>query len=231
VTCAPRMLSIAIGALQTLIGPQQVANPGGRVSTVSYKYAPSDEPYSENQAGQLPLHIAAGTRRVFIESGGQFRVMEALDQPGPDMTTVLITGKDRSLPFPPPLSLPFPNLVQTGRGSLLQPSYELDAEPPLPSSLQPLPHPFIPRAYRGRDVMCPVSTGGGTRCVQLVREGGGGGQLRPRHSRHRPRQVLWRAALQRRPRLARARALVRSPGQPRHDAAARGLPVVLLWRP
>ena len=82
--------------------------------------------------------------------------MEALDQPGPDMTTVLVTGKDRSLPLPL-LSLSrtnwtrlVPPSVLTGQVdsfpllslSLFQPSYELDADTPLPSSLPPLPQPF-----------------------------------------------------------------------------------------
>ena len=38
----------------------------------------------------------------------------------------------------------------------------------------PPPGPPTRRAYGRRDETCPISTGGGTRRVQLVREGGGG---------------------------------------------------------
>ena len=46
------------------------------------------------------------------------------------------------------------------------------------------------RGFRGRDETCPVSTEGGTRRVQLVREGGGGGAPRARA----PSALLARAA-------------------------------------
>ena len=100
------------------------------------------------------------------------------------------------------------------------------------------------RARWGRDVTCPVSTGGGARRVQLVREGGGGGGgggRRGRGAEGAPLRVARAAQTPAEPRARPARpsappdsrhgralpheAAARSCGRPKwHDAAVQNGP-------
>jgi ankyrin repeat protein len=47
-----------------------------------------------NRVGKLPLHIAAQTRRTFAERDGDMRAVEEAVQPGPNLVTLLLTGKN-----------------------------------------------------------------------------------------------------------------------------------------
>ena len=67
---------------------------GTRLQSINRLYQPQEEPYTMAPSGQIPLHVAAATRRTFTEAGGAMRQIERVAQPGKDLVAVLLTGRD-----------------------------------------------------------------------------------------------------------------------------------------
>jgi len=67
---------------------------GTRLQSINRLYQPQEEPYTMAPSGQIPLHVAAATRRTFTEAGGAMGQIQRVAQPGKDLVAVLLTGRD-----------------------------------------------------------------------------------------------------------------------------------------
>jgi len=131
-----------------------------------------------------PVSTGEGTRRAQLVRG-EGRDISALY--GREGGAGVVPG-DREPPTRPHLQVwGSPPALQASRGLSLRASAAArrERERSAPQSGQ----------YGGRDETCRISTGGGTRHIQSVREGGGGAQSRrrlraehepPPHAAHRP---------------------------------------------